>query len=392
MSLFKHNDFNQLSTVHDNHCVSIYIPTHRKSAGGEGMEKDRIHLKNQLKEATKQLEAFGMKDSEANEYLKPISTYMDDLDFWLHQSDGLAIFYHGDEVRTFELPLNPEPFTYVNDHYYLKPLANLLHDESRHYILNLSLQSVTFYEATKERIAEVKIDDFVPQEMRESVGYDVEEKHLQQRTGQGENAESGGLFHGHGVGNESEKKEEAFQHFQKIDDGLMKLIKEEQIPLVVACVDYLFPIFKKASSYKYIADQNLDGNYEDADLLTLKEKAWEIVKDDFEQDMGEAEDRFKALVSEGKSSSDPSKLVPASVAGRMETLFLKKGEHLWGRYIEKDHKIQTHQVRRVGDTDLLDLASTKTIAQGGKVYQLNEADMPTDDSYISGIFRYDYSS
>lgn len=392
MSIFKQKDFDHLSAVHDNHCVSIYLPTHRKDLGGKGMDEDKIHLKNQLKEAEKQLSAFGMSGSESEEYLKPIAAYLDASDFWLHQSEGLALFYHGDEVLAFRVPLDIEPFTYVNDHYYLMPLTNLLHGESRHYILNLSLKSVKMYEATRHKIAEVNIDDHVPSELRDSVGYDVEQKHLQQRSGQGESGGSGGMYHGHGAGNENEKKEEALQHFRRIDDGLMELLNDDKTPLVVACVDYLFPIFQEASSYKHIVDKNISGNHEEADLEKLKEDAWELVKDHFQKDMDKAEKEFQALVSEGKSSSDASKLIPASIAGRMETLFLKKGQHLWGRYFEKEHKIETHQVRRVGDADLLDLAATKTIAQGGKVYIVNEEAMPTNDSDMSGIFRYDYSS
>lgn len=392
MKIFRKEDFENLSQIHDKHCVSIYIPTSHEIDGEQDRKKSKIHLKNQVKEAASQLKFFGMSESEIDSYLEPFQKLQDDADFWTSQSDGLAIFYKGEEITAYKLPMHVAPIAYVNDHYYITPLSNLTHGACRHFILNLSLQSVKLYDATLSGISEISLSEHIPKDMRDTVGYEVEETHLQQRSGQGERGDSDGIFHGHGGGNENEKKEEALQFFRDIDQGLSELLHGEKVPLVIACVDYLFPIYQEVNTYKYLVNEPIKGNYEDVDKSVLKEKAWDLVKDSFDGEQMGSEARFRALINEGKSSSDPSKVIPASVGGRTDILFLKKGEQLWGRYNEKDHQIETHEVRRMGDSDLYNLAASHTINQGGKVYLVDEDAMPLVNTEIGGIFRYDYSS
>jgi hypothetical protein len=392
MELFTKKHFAELSQVHGKHCVSIYIPIGHQTDGSEDREKNKIHFKNQLKEAARQLKFFGMAESEVEQYLEPLRKLEYDSEFWIIHSDGLALFYMGDEIKSFPIPMRVEPVTYVNDHYYVKPLSNLTHGAQRHFILNLSLQNTRLFDATAQGILEISIDNHLPRELRDSVGYELEEEHLQQRSGQGEKGESDGMFHGHGGGNENEKKEEALQYFRDIDEGLKEFLNEENVPLVVACVGYLFPLYKEANSYKHLVNKPLEGNYDNANKSELKEKAWEIVKDIFDHDHAEARDRFKALVNQGKSSSDPAKVIPASVTGRTDELYIKKGEQLWGRYNQKDRQIDTHEVRRMGDSDLYNLAASHTINQGGKVFLVDEDEIPLEHSEINAIFRYDYSS
>jgi hypothetical protein len=392
MKIFRKKDFEQLSQFHGKHCISVYLPTEQHTDGEDGRKKSKIHLKNQVKEASRQLQFFGMKESEIDTYLEPFQKLEEDVDFWINQSEGLALFYQGEEIKSYSLPMRVEPITYVNDHFYLKPMANLTHGACRHFILNLSLKSAKLYDVTIHGISEISVSKHIPQDMRDSVGYELEEEHLQQRSGHGESGDSQGIFHGHGGGNENEKKDEALRYFQDIDNGLRELLYEEKVPLVVACVDYLFPIYKEANTYRYLVNEPIEGNYENTDIKVLKEKAWEIVKDNFDGERMGSEARFNALVNEGKSSSDPAKVIPASIAGRTDILFLKKGEQLWGRYNEKDHQIETHEVRRMGDADLYNLAASHTINQGGKVYLVDADSMPLKNTEINGIFRYDYSS
>ncbi|MDX1627743.1 MAG: hypothetical protein R3345_03535, partial [Fulvivirga sp.] len=303
MEIFKKTEFEELANVHKPHCVSIYIPTHRTNAEGEGIYKDKTTLKNQLKEARKQLLTFEMKESEVDTYLKPIQDLFDNEPFWSHLSDGLAIFYDGDTLIKKIVPKKFNEFTYVDSHFYLKPMADLLHSSGRHFIMMLTLNKVEFFEATKTSICKVKIDDLVPESHLEVVGSDYEEKSLQYRSGQGEGGDADGMFHGHGDGSESEKKMEALKYFQKVDEGLMQMLHDESAPMVIACVDYLFPIYQEANNYKYLEEEHVSGNFEHEDILTMKEKAWDIVKDRFEKAEAKDKSRVEALLNEGKSAT-----------------------------------------------------------------------------------------
>jgi len=115
MDLFKKSDFNELSEIHAASCLSIYIPTHQYNDEGEGMKKDQTMLKNQLKEAEKQLKILEHAQPEIDKFLKPIISLLDDIDFWKYQSHGLAFFYDNDKLRTYSLPHNFEPMTFVGN-------------------------------------------------------------------------------------------------------------------------------------------------------------------------------------------------------------------------------------------------------------------------------------
>lgn len=389
MEFFKKKDFERLANVHNPNCVTIYIPTHRTNDKGEGMYKDKTTLKNQLKDARKQLEILEMKPADIEDHLKPINNLIEDTEFWKKRSDGLAIFYDGDELMTYAIPKVFTPYTHVEGQFYLKPMADLLHGAGRHFILQLALGDVRFYEATHSSITDVRIEDLVPEELLETVGSDFEPKTLQSRTGQGEQGEFSGMFHGHGDGSESEKKEEALKFFREINDGLMKMLHDEDAPMVVACVDYLFPIYKEANTYKYLKNEHVSGNFEHSDLLELKEKAWDIVKDQFEIPKKEAEKKVPALLNEGKSSTTLEDVVASSIIGRTDTLFIKEDEEVWGKYHEDEGKVEINEVRKVGDTGLLNLAAIKTVEKGGKVYIVSQDEMPVENSTVNAVYRYE---
>lgn len=389
MEIFKKSDFEKLAKIHKTHCVTIYIPTHRTNAAGDGMYKDKTNLKNQLKEASHQLAIWEMKEDAINEYLKPIAVLLEDDAFWRKQSDGLAIFYDGNEVLTYSIPKVFKEYTYVNTHLYLKPMADLVHGSGRHFIMALSLGDVQFYEATQNTITEVRIDDLVPQTMTDAVGTDVEDKHLQRRSGQGEKGGSDGMYHGHGDGAASEKKEEAKKFFREVDKGIMKMLHDEDAPLVVACVDYLFPLYKEVNSYKPLKEQHVAGNYEHEDILSLKEKVWDIVKEQFEERKNMAKEQVNALLNNGKASTTLEDIVPSAITGRAETLFIKENEEVWGKYINEENKIDIEDVRRVGDTGLLNKAAVETINHGGIVYLVPEDEMPVENTIVNAVYRYE---
>jgi hypothetical protein len=389
MEIFTKAEFENLASTHANHSVSIYSPTHRSNENGDAIQRDKIEFKNQIKEATKQLEAHGMKPQQADTYLEPLTELLENTDFWNYNSDGIAIFYAGEEVKIYRLPSHFEPFAYVGSHYYLKPLSVLLKDPGRHFILRLNLGSVALFEATENSIVRIDTGGDIPQDMRESVGYDFEEKQLQQRTGQGERGEADGIYHGHGKSNESVKKEEALKFFRDVNEGVMKYIHKEEAPLIVACVDYLFPIYREANTYPYLHDSHVSGNFEDRDSLRLKEKAWEHIREERDARRSREKQNFEAQMNEGRSSFEADKAIPASIAGRTEVLFLRRDDNLWGVYEERSHDIRTSEVRSVGESDLFDLAATHTILNGGKVYLLEKDEMPEPESSINAIFRYE---
>lgn len=388
MKNFNKKVFNELANVHSTHCVSIYMPTHRANEEGKGYQMDRIVLKNQLKEAGQQLAVFGLGSLERDEYLKPIHDLLEQEEFWAHQSDGLAIFLDNGDLKYFSVPIDFEINTYVNSHFNLKPLVNLLSDTKSSLLLSLSLNQVELFQVNSTEIYKIEVADLIPGKMTDTVGEDYEEKQLEGRVSSSRSGESYDSYHGHGRSNDTIKKEEALRFFQQIDNGLEKLLNEYNLPLIVACVDYLFPIYQQANSYKLLKQEHIGGNPEHEKLEDLAEAAMQIVKKENESELKQIIEDFGASVTEGKSSDNLNKVVPAAVGGRIKQLLVQANTEQWGRYEKATHSIEKKTVRSVGDTDLINLAVVETLKNGGEVLVVNTMDMPLPDSEIAAIFRF----
>lgn len=388
MALLKKEEFKSLANVHHAHCVSMYLPTHR--SGHEVIEDvDRITLKNLLKDVKKQLQSYGLQEREMNAYLKPVHDLLEDDNFWRHQSDGLALFLYGDEFKYFTLPISFDPYVYIADHLYLKPMASLLSHTERFFIMALSLGSVKFYEGTPYSIVEVEMEGLIPRSLEEalSVGEDYEQKSLQFRSGQGEQGQ-GALYHGQGSGSQTEKKEETLRYFREINAGLMQMLHDEDAPLVLACVDYLEPIYREANTYPHLFDRHISGNHENTSMLSLHNAARDILSPHFEKDKKERYEAYQEKVHQGLASYEEKKVIPAAMIGQVDTLFIRKNEHLWGVYDAENHKIKVDDQRKIDNACLLNKAAVETIKNSGKVFLMENGEMPQEGTIINATFRY----
>jgi len=235
MVLFTRERLKQLVERQKGACVSLYMPTHRTAAE---TQQDQIRFKNLLGEAEKDLSDAYPKEQEL---LEPARGLLDDNPFWQHQGDGLAVFLSPGKFHYFRLPISLEELVVVGERWHLKPLISLLSGDGRFYVLALSQGEVRLFQCTRYSVGEVALEG-IPGSMAEALKYDDPERQMQFRTaaptGTGKRA---ALFHGHGVGTD-DSKDSILRYFRQIDKGLRTLLGEERSPLVLAGVDYLFPV------------------------------------------------------------------------------------------------------------------------------------------------------
>lgn len=385
MALLKKEKFIKLADVHHAHCISIYLPTHR--SGREVIEDvDRVTLKNQVKEAKEQLQQYGLQEQEIKDYMNPVQELLEDKSFWRYQSDGLAIFLYKDKCEYLTLPISFNEFVYVSDHLYLKPLVPLLNASERFFVMVLSLGNVKFYEATSHSIVEVIMEGLIPQSLEEAltVGDDYEQKSLQFRSGQGGKA----MYHGHGAGNQTEKKEETLKYFREINEGLIRMLHDEQAPLVLACVDYLEPIYREVNTYPHLFDLHISGNHENTSMLSLHGAARDILGQYFEKDKTDRYEHYQDKVHQGLASYEEKKVIPAAMIGQVDTLFIRNNDHLWGLYDAENHTVKIDNQKKISNACLLNKAAIETIKNSGKVFLIESDEMPEEGTLVNATFRY----
>jgi hypothetical protein len=361
--------------------VSIFLPTHR---AGQEIKQDPIRFKNLLKQAESQLAAEGNRPAEARELLSPVLDLLDDAAFWRHQQDGLAVFRSRDIFRVYRLPLALPEFVSVSNRFYVKPLLPLLINDERFYVLALSRKAVRLLECSRDRVHEIELPD-VPQGMEDALPQGTSPQ-LQRHTLPigGHNVSR---FHGHGVGIDDADAVNLSRYFHRVNDGLNDILKHQRAPLVLACVEYLAPIYRTVTRYPHVIEAILAGNPDGAKDKELHEKGWALVEPHFQNARRQAAAEYHEGLAKGRAAHSLAEILPASHQGRVATLFVPLGVRRWGRFDSDRLSVDEHEEEQPGDDELLDLATMQTLMHAGTVFGVKSEEVP-DKQLLVAVYRF----
>ena len=379
------DDFKKLAQKHQPHCVSIFIPTHRSGQEvNQGL--DQRMLKNKLKAVRLALAEYQLNEREIDELLQPADALLAGTSFWKKRSDGLAIFISPGEFVYYSLPVKFDAFSFVDTHYYLLPLIPYLNNEGHLYLLSLSLNEVKLYAGTPHDLDEIEeAAQYLPAGMEDALGSDTKERNLQFRSQQ-----TGGvhtMYHGHGAGKD-DAKGEILKYFKIVNDGLMKILHNEKAPLVIAAVDYLVPLYAEVNDYKNLWQESIAGNPEHVDHATLHKKAWELLADHIYSVRSEKSGLFEEALANKRAAYKMEEVIPAAVNQRVDTLFVSKGDEVWGTFDREKNDIRIEKEKAENNTGLLNLAATHTLLNGGRVFVMPPENMPETTSKLNALLRY----
>jgi hypothetical protein len=391
MKLITIKELEELSQVNDDNCISIYIPSHR--AGKEVLNlNDARVLKNHYQELKKLLHEKGIHEAKVDKFLEPINKLIGDSDFWRHQLEGLAIFLSKGFFRHFKLPVNFREFHLATNSFYLKPLTQTFSGDEYYFILALSLHKIRLFEANKYFIHEISIQELFPEGVDEILDYYEFEKSLQFRSQQGGiNSGKNAQFYGQG-GSKSDNTPYIQEYFRHIDKGLSRVMPSNPLPMVIAAVDYLHPIFKGVTKAAKVVQEGVFGNPDHMRPDELHEMSNKIMEPYFKSQRSRRIEKYRELAGTGKTSHNVEEITKAAINGRVEALFVTKGTNVWGKILESngDLKIELHPEFQSGDNCLVDKSVIKTLLNGGEAYLVEKENIPEDavEAEVAAIFRY----
>jgi hypothetical protein len=347
-------------------------------------------LKNQLAKAEKFLrERYSLQDVEIEKILAPAKSLLDDFEFWKYNSDMLAVFLQEGEMDLYQLPVQiNESIFFIGHKPYLMPLIPELNDDGHYYLLLLNLDHIRLYGATRNIIQEIEID---PEEVAVSFTAEEEQDENQESLqGQGNVGNARAMYHGHGKGSDEEKKITIQNYFHRMTNMLEPILYKNPLPLLIAGVQYLGPLFRQASKYNHLLKGQVTGAFSEKDMQELHRKSWEVVEPYFLQERIQRNENFNALQAQNLAiSKDNKKIIKAALTGVVETLMINKDhEHIWGKYDPDKHELQITEEQENGTHCLVDEAAVKVKEFGGKVYIVEPSNMPTDN-LIVGTLRYE---
>lgn len=370
-------------------CISVYMPM--QTAGPE-IRQNPIRFKNLMREAEARLDAMGVDHQEAMEWLKQAHE-LDKSEFWEHQDQGLAIFISKDVFRYYSLPSEFQELVVVSDHFHLKPLLHLINNDGQFYILALSQNDVRLLEATRSSVKQVELEN-LPKSKADALQYDETAKDGQNRIATSKGGTSNpfqqpGSFHGQGSPDSDDVKQDILQYFHIIDGALHDFLRNKKAPLVLAGVEYLFPIYREANTYPHLVEEGITGNPEILKPEELHAQAWPIVEPIFKQSQEEATGYYKEVAGSdtARASHDIKEIVSAAYYQRVDSLIVAVGKQQWGHFDPDTMTVELHPEPQPDDQDMLDFAAIHTLLNGGTVYAVEPEKVP-DEAPVAAIFRY----
>jgi hypothetical protein len=368
------------------------MPTHRT---GREIREDALRCKNLLNKAEEQLREIGVRTPEAQEVLAPAWKLQSDGEFWKSQSDGLAIFAAHDFFNCYRVPLLFEETLMVNRRFYVKPIVPLLEGDGTFYLLAASQNQLRLFRGTHYSISELTTDS-LPKNLRDALNIDEYVQTLQFHSYRASvaGAAAGGdvMFHGQGGADmDVRKKDEIRQYFHRVDRGLQDFLHEQRSPLVFAGVEYLFPIFRETCNYSMLIEPAVRGNPDKLNAQQLHALAWTVVEPYFHESQRAALEKYHNGAGSDLATNDVAAIVGAARSGAVETLFVARGQKVWGTIDPQSGSVALHEKEQPADEDLMDYAAAHTLLNGGTVYTLDPTQIP-ERCVAAAVFRYPFQT
>lgn len=382
MDILSNDDLKHLSQPQEEPVVSIYMPTLR--IAGPDFHKDRIQFKNQLRDATRQLQALGVRDKIITPQLHPAEQIAKDEYFWAHQDHGLAVLLGQEFSRIYRLPYSFTPLTTVATRYHIKQLLPILGDDYHYYILQISPQQVRLLRATTTRV-DILPDQQLPENITDALGEEDVEQRINFRPGT--SPSGGAIFHGHGD-IKNYKKTELQKYARVVARRVETLLKNSRAQLVLACGEEFEPMFRKVYRGSQLHEKHLSGSFDEATDDELHEQTLPKVRDQLEADKTQALERYRSLREQGarQVSDDINEVVAAAHDGRAATVFARRQPHYWGEVTEG--AITRLEERYVpGLVDPSDVAAADAYLAGREVYITETGDI-SEDPAAAVILHY----
>lgn len=385
MDIFTETDLNQIASIRNNHCISIFMPTFRT---GTGLQQNPIRYKNLIGSAEEQLVSSGLKVTEASIILKSAKDLLKNDAFWHHPADGLVAFIAPGMMKIYRLPESFPQLAVVGNRFHLKPLISMLVGNTRFFILDLNVAGVRLFMGSRFMLTRI-FSDKLPPGLDETLGFDTKEKDVQFSSKPAVVGENPSTVFGYGRQTDK-RKVNILNYFHRVNDAIMEIFLNSNAPLVLAGVEYLHPIYRDANTYPYLIENGLPLDIQYLSEQQIHQKSWPLVEHLFNEIQSRDARYYKKLYGDHSpiAVNDLQTIVQGAHNGRINTLFITDGAtRIWGKFIESEQKIDIHSSEIPGDEDLLDKAAIDTMLKGGTVYILEQQDMP-DTTVAAAILRY----
>lgn len=263
-----------LKSFNQNNGLTIYSPYINPNSSNN---PNRTQLKNLLKDARQMLAARNLNPPEIDKLLQPADRLLDSDEFQSKQNNkhSLALFIGPDFFQYYRLPAEGLlPSLTISQEFRLEPIIKLIDNNKSYLVLMLSHNGAHILKGDHYNIEQIA--DF-PTHMKEDLRIDEypreRQPHMIAPTSVGKGSER---FHQQYDQTQVDKMM-LKKFFRHINSKLQKIIKGQKLPLILAGVDYLLPIYNEVNTYPYLLAEEIKGNLEHTPLNLIKNRAYTML-------------------------------------------------------------------------------------------------------------------
>jgi len=383
MISFSKDQFNQLQKIRQFPCISFYLPIQR-----EGLEirQGPIRLKKMVKATEDALREKGLRTPQIEKLLDPVRELFDDALFWSYQDESLALFFNEAALKVIRLPVTVEESVTIADRFMIRPLLFLLNRDGHYNMLWLSLSDPRLFRCTFQDLEEIRLAG-LPESLKSVVETYSVQKTLQHHSG---SAPAGSSVYGSSESVRDMEKGRIEEYFRQIDNILRKRLADDRAPVVLACVDYLAPIYRGISRLPRLMAGHVSGAADTLKREVLLRRGWEIARPAFDENKTTALTTCQSLLGTPRVIEDIRLILPAAQHRQIDTLFIRHGVQAYGKSDPATGRLILAEEGQLefGEEELFDQAAMQTLQHGGQVFILEAAEMP-EQSEAMAVLRYE---
>ncbi len=298
--------------------VTIYAPMHI-TASPPHMTENQIRLKNLTHKAADILRTDYQHAGKrmADLLQAQVDSYLNNLEFWEHQTEGLLLCADSQQVQTFHLPIDTEEYVAVDNCYHLAPVLALLDDEQSFYVLAVAQHNPKLFAGSMYGLCEMEVD--LPKSLTSALNIDERNQkaeHTQAR---------GGSVGFNGRGGARDPRQDERLRFFRIIDEVACTATERGLPLILAGTESELAEYRSVSRHPRVLEQSIVGSFSGAKAHDLFAAAYTIIRNQLiltrRQQIVQTYTRLKGTRKE-RVTEDPIAIAEAAKQGRVETLLI----------------------------------------------------------------------
>lgn len=349
-------------------CVSIYLPTHVLT---QMTDIDRLEFRSLSETALKQLNEVKLGRGRVAALGDRLGKLGADDAFWRVQANSLAVLATPDGITTYRLPSHLRAAVEVSDRYHLRPLLRSISFPGAAYVLAFSQNASRLIEVTPDGPAtEITVPD-MPAGLEDVVaGSDHREPASPSRSdGEGRKVLIG-------------------KYAREIDAALRPILAGGTVPLILACVDFLGPLYRAVNTYPHLAEETVTGNAKYLSAGELATEARSILQRLNAAKVASLRARYEDLFGSGRSTSDLAQIVRAACSGAVQTLIFDIDGSSPGHVDDGTGAFRMSDGSDATNYDVVDEVVGQVILHGGEVVGVRKDDLPDRSFSVAALLRY----